>query len=570
MNLDLLSICSYNTLALISLRQEISMNDNTLTYDCGNVYTQFNTEGKFACASKKFLNGNGSSYKITKTSVDYGIATAEILSIVPESFSLLFSIFKSIKTVLFEGWGISRRITKISVYYQKESQSQKKFNKWDRRVTKFLNIECLTNESLQKLKAKYDEKLAEIGSNPSGSQNAAFRQDKWKMYLDDIHHALNGSEESNLALVSKIKTKSQNKTAQYNENINNCQFQIKKNYVGVAVAVGAIAIEMISLIGLAYAGISGALAFTAIKLTSNLALYALKYCKFLWISYVKKESISTIIIRSVDHIGVAMLKSKLVSPPDYIHPSLIQGGCQSILSTISIFHRGEDYLQDRDIQAHHKNSIAKLKRKRAQLQMRCEKINSGNYQALLEIRKELVDNIAEAQFNKALFSTDTANNVNEELREEHRTLARLLSRRITKYTARLELVDRALKTNHLADAEKVSKAIIIGTEQKLRNSKSSKKLSKMKNKLEIMRTIISITEIARFVFLAFSVYLSFIGVGFNLIPALFASSLISNALYIGYFLQNKNTMEKIHKIYENWKENPQPAREPAQSIRGSR
>ncbi len=520
-----------------------------------DVYSQFNAENKFAGASKKFLQGKNSPYKIFKTTTEYLTATVEILSIIPERFLFLFEIFKAVKSAIFESWGISRRVTKIRNCYQKETRINKKFDKWNQNTAALLEKIIFDDTTLLSLKEKYIKKIDKISFTQNKLQNKEIKQIRWLEYLEEIDSALEGNKESNLSFLNKLKIRSKNKLTYYENEIDDNKFKIKKNYIGIAISVGTIAIEIISLIGLAYTKITGKVVFTVIKLTSNLAMSGLKYFKFLWISKVKNEKLYTVLIGSIDHIGVAILKTKMLSTPNYLHHSLVQGGCQSILSTISIFRRRENYFNNIEDQNRCDGNMAQLEKKRIRLLLRCDRIAKGSYQALLDEKERLKEKISEAQFRIASSQKCLQFDGEDANLEHYQTQIKIFNKRIKKYNTILEIVNKAIATNHLSDAEKVSKVIIAGTNQKLNDWKLSKKLNAKRNSIDIMETALSIIKIARFTFLALSVYLTAVGIGVNLIPALFLTSLISNAVYIGYYWKNRKIVDEINQIYRQWKGN---------------
>lgn len=523
--------------------------------DCANVFDQFGNEGKFADASKNFIESRSNYFKLTKHTVEYGFAIAEVSSIIPTKFIPMFQAIRSIVAIVFESISIYKRAIKIQTSQNNLALCKSKVKKWDEYKTYGEN-EPVDIERLNILRDHYLDKIRQFDEEPEKGKRDNFRRESWKEYIRLINEAIDGNDESALGtLREKFSKRKERKVENWQKKQHALEMNIKKSYFGIAVSVGAIALEIITIVGIALIPVDAGITFMAIKIGSNLIVSGMKYGKYLWWNINKGEKPGIIAIKSIEHIGSALVKSKPLPFPAVIHPSLIKGACKTAVTSICVFRSRYNFLDNNNAIAECKRHLELLRRKNVVLMQRAEKISSGDRNEMLKVISKYEDKRSGAlqlisQYNQRL--EELSREEDEKDRDEVLSLIGIMNADVKKWTNYIDTVNHALLTNNLADAKIAADCITERNIKHISNWKLSEQLLKKNNLKEGMKTAVSIVEIARFAFLVTAVSLALVGIGVNLLPYLFVSSLFANALYMTYAWFTLKTNKEIDGIIDLW------------------
>lgn len=523
-------------------------------FDCGEVFSKFTNESKFSSASKNFIVNRNNYYKLTKHISQYGFAIAEVTSIIPTDFIPIFQAIRSIANIVFEIWGMVYKVQNIKSLKARLEVSGLKIEKWNDSSRQFDDNAPLDKERLERIRSKYIEKLTELDEKEEKEKFDRFRKERWEEYVQLIESALtDGDSEAIKSLQNKFAARSERKITNWKKENEEIQRRIKKDYLSLAISVGSIAIEVITLVGIAVAGVDGGLTYTAIRISSGLLVNGMKYGKYLWWNISKGEKPSIIAIKSIEHIGCAVAKTKLLPFSNIIHPSLIKGACKASTSSIGIFNSHYNFMDNNYAIRDCRRKISDLESKKVTVLSDASKITSGNRRTMQEKITKYSRKIENTNFVIAAYRESLNNkNLNKEEADDRRTQISLFENDVKKWRSYLDVLQRAYESNCIRDAKVAGDKLCESTLRELSNNKLSEQLLMKNNHKEALKISLSIVEIARFAFLVTAVSFALVGFGVNLLPFLFVSSIFANLLYAGYFIFNTKTNKEIDEIVDIW------------------
>ncbi|ADI38390.1 hypothetical protein [Waddlia chondrophila] len=522
----------------------------SLDLDCGDVFNQFSKEGKFADVSKNFFESRSNYYKLTKHTVEYAFAIAEVTSIVPLQFIPIFEAIRSIVTVAFKALSIYHNVEKIKKSHQELALCKVKVEKWSQ---EHRDDAPFDRHSLFQLRDRYLGKIQLLQEKPEKEAFDRFRKNRWQEYLKLIEDAIEGTDAKAMqVLQSKFAMRKERKAASWQKKEHDLHLKIKKSYLEIAISIGGIALEAMTIISIAFIPLSAGSTFIAVKLGSNILVGAMEYGKYLWWSTHKKENPGVIAIKSIEHIGTSVAKTKLLPYSSVMHPSLIKGACKTAFSLIRVFHSRYNYMDNHYAIGECKRNIEHLKKKNIVLMQASHKIASGDRKEMFRIlnKYETKKNGALSiiqDYEEALEREETTRNPDELI-----AMIGIMKADIKKWERYIEALRRALDTNDLSDAKIAANCLCERNGRRISNWKLSEQLHQKNNLKEGMKTALSIVEIARFAFLITAISLALVGMGINLLPYLFASSLFANVLYMAYAWFTMKTNKEIDGIIDLW------------------
>lgn len=522
--------------------------------DCGDVFTKFTNEGKFADASKNFLESRTNYYKLTKHTSEYAFAIAEVTSIIPTDFIPIFQAVRSVVSIVFEVWGMVHKVKQIRSLKQQLEASGQKVEKWDNKSLEFDEDAVFDRAKMERLRVKYINKVDELEEKVEKEKFDRFRKQRWEEYVELIESALaDGDPGSFKKLQHKFAARSQYKASQWKKEHSDLDKSLKKSYMSIAISVGSIALEIITLAGLALAPVDGGVTYAAIRIGSSLIVSGLKYGKYLWWNISKGEKPLTIAIKSIEHIGTAVAKTKLLPFSDIIHPSLIKGACKTTLSSIGIFNSHYNFTDTNIALSNCRKEISRLENRKITVLSDASKIASGNRRTIQDKIHKYSERISNTHYIIGELRARLEDpEIEESEVEERRTQISMFEKDIRKWRSYLEALQQAFDSNSLRDAKIAADRLSESTLRHLSNNRLSEQLLKKNNLKEMMKTALSIVEIARFAFLVTAVSFALVGFGVNLLPFLFVSSIFANLLYAGYFWFNTKTNKEIDEIVDIW------------------
>lgn len=523
-------------------------------FDCADVFSKFTSEGKFASASKNFIENRNNYYKLTKHISEYGFAIAEVASIVPTDFIPIFQAIRSIVSVVFEAWGMVHKVNEIKSLKEQLAISGTKIEKWNDPSRQFNDEAPLDRERLERIRIKYIQKLTDLDEKEEKEKFDRFRKERWEEYVQLIESSLtDGDPVAIQALQAKFSARRDRKISDWKKEHEDTQKRIQKAYFSIAISVGTIALEVITLVGIAFSAVDGGLTYTAIRIGSGLIVSGMKYGKYLWWNISKGEKPGIIAIKSVEHIGCAIAKTKLLPFSDIVHPSLIKGACKTTISSIGVFNSHYNFMDTNYAIRNCRKEINRLERRKVTVLLDASKIASGNRRTMHEKITRYSEKIQGThyvieQYRESLETQD----LDEKEIESRRTQISLFEINIKRWRSYLDVLQRAYESNSIRDAKAAAERLTESTLRELSNNKLSEQVLKKNNLKETMKIALSIVEIARFAFLVTAVSFAIVGFGVNLLPFLFVSSIFANLLYAGYFWFNTRTNKEIDDIVDIW------------------
>ncbi len=523
--------------------------------DCGDVFNKFSSEGKFADASKNFIESRRNYYKLTKHSVEYGFAIAEVTSIVPTHFIPIFQAIRSIVTIVFEGWSIFYHIQKVRQSKNELSLCNRKIEKWNVPHSHHGDVP-LERRDLGALRDRYLLKIQTIEEKSEKEKFDRFRKERWEEYIQLITAALDQDDDNALeTLQQKFSNRKQRKVTNWQSKHDQLEKCVKKSYISIAIAVGSIALEIINLVGIAFIPVDAGLTFTAVRISSGLLVSAMKYGKYLWWNIKKGEKPGILGIKSFEYIGTAIAKTKLLPYSNIIHHSMFKGASNTAISSIRVFQSRYNYMDNNQAIGECRRNIEQLRRKKITVSTSAQKIAAGNRQEMHRVLQRYEQRyhgaeIAVEQFNLRIEQLNAPENKKD--RDDLNATIGIMRADMKKWAQKMDVLRQALHSNDLSDAKIAADALTEPTFRQISNWSLSEQLHKKNNLKEGMKTALSIVEIARFAFLITAVTLALVGIGVNLLPFLFISSVFANLLYMGYSWFNLKTNKEIDQMIDIW------------------
>jgi hypothetical protein len=520
-------------------------------YDCNAVLSNFGYEGKFSDTTKNLVENRSNPYKVVRQLFEFGVSVVDLTQCVPLNFLPLFQAIKGIASIAFDSYAIYSKILKINRIKENNILSRIKIEKWTDKSELIDLVKRGDREILLGLKEKYQNRL-------QNSLNCEATPDKiriirWNEYLGLINSHLETNDVAALEKLShQLNFHNSCKIEYLKTQEKDLDASIKKQYVGIAVLVGSIALEAICLVGLAFSSIDGGITYAIIKTTLTLAVSGVKAGSQLWWGITQDKNKGVVGLKTLEQICISVAKTKLIPSTPFFHPSLIRGLSKAIFAGVNLFHNQRRVFDNYHAIADCKSHIEKKEVKRKELLAIGNQIASGRTSVMRERLALYREKIEEAELNLLHFQSLSAREVNPDELSQHQAMCGIIRSQINKWNEYVDVLNHALETNDLNDAKIAADKLSFNIRHKVANWKLSEQLHYKKNLQESMNTAMNIVNIARFIFLVSAVSLTLFGLGISFGTALLITVIVVNALHLGYFYVNQRMNAAIDRIVDYW------------------
>lgn len=506
---------------------------------CQDFLQNFDNQRKIERSAHGILENRSNTFKVAKHSVKWIFDLVSLANILPLDYIPIFQAIKSVSTIIFESISIVRKGMKIHDNIQTIKLCNRKIEKWEQKKRLITLSDIDKKRITSSIQRKYEFKIEELNTDDSIPPHlVAYQKERMTECLELMKKTDPQAED---VLVQQLSSRFDNKIEKWNQEKTFVTAMVHKSLFGIVTSIGTIALEALMLTAVAFSAVDGGTTFFILKTSLGVGITVLKLSKYLWWHSYTKENKGVMALRSFEYIAVGTVKYSSLSSVPIMQSCLIKGAVGTCLAFRIIFCSIYDVFDNLIAQQRSDLNVEKLQIAHDQIEDVRKKIEEQDFELLFKLKEKYEQKILEAKENLLGFE-----------QAEDQAVSGVIRANISKWTDRLRSIEEALESPDITDKLKVIDDIKAHKQQKLNNWQNNREFHKHQNHKVGAQIVLSIVQIARFVFLGVAVTLALAGIGANLLPGLIVAGVVANVAYLTYFSVNHCTEKKLNKIRDDW------------------